>query len=173
MAARALHLAAAPASYFSRGAGCARGTAVAPAAARWLSGGGSARPAPAPPTHPSGLTLYGSGGRGMGLDVPPSREPLYRESPLNLFFQRYYYLLKGVGVFSRRANTGVNSEAIFRSLEEQATQDAWWVSLGLQRDWITEHALISLHVWMFHNRFKVRAGVCTCGRGWGSGGGGG
>ena len=48
------------------------------------------------------------------------------QSPPNVFVQRYYYLLKGLGVFSRRATTGTNSEAIFRSIEEQATQDVWW-----------------------------------------------
>ena len=48
------------------------------------------------------------------------------QSPLNLFFQRYYYLVKAAGAFSRRAKTGVGSEAIFRSIEEQATQSAWW-----------------------------------------------
>jgi hypothetical protein len=41
---------------------------------------------------------------------------------------RYYYLLKAMGVFSRKARTGGGSEAIFRSLEEQATQDVWWQS---------------------------------------------
>lgn len=28
-------------------------------------------------------------------------------------------------------------------------------ALGIQKNWITEHALISLHVWLLHNRFKV------------------
>jgi hypothetical protein len=28
-------------------------------------------------------------------------------------------------------------------------------ALGLPKNWITEHALIALHVWIFHNRFKV------------------
>lgn len=29
------------------------------------------------------------------------------------------------------------------------------VALGIKRDWITEHSLLALHVWIFHNRFKV------------------
>lgn len=70
--------------------------------------------------------------------------------------KRYYYLLKGMGVFSRKATTGVNSEALFRSIEEQATQEVWWQALGLPKNWITEHSLLALHVWIFHNRFKVR-----------------
>lgn len=48
------------------------------------------------------------------------------QSPHNVFVQRYYYLMKGLGVFSRKAVTGTNSEAIFRSIEEQATQSVWW-----------------------------------------------
>jgi len=30
-----------------------------------------------------------------------------------------------------------------------------FAALGLPRNWITEQALISLHIWLFHNRFKV------------------
>ena len=39
---------------------------------------------------------------------------------------RWYYALKGVGVFSRKARIGLGSEDLFRSLEEQSTQEAWW-----------------------------------------------
>ena len=48
------------------------------------------------------------------------------QSPLNMFMQRYYYMLRAIGVFSRKATTGVHSEAIFRSVEEQATQNIWF-----------------------------------------------
>lgn len=118
------------------------------------SGGGGSQPQHQQPTHPSGLMLYGGSGRGLGLDVPPSREPLYREvsargvcqvapslfpllalhtralapwahnvlctlsnvscfpyalclqSPLNLFFQRYYYLVKVRGETGREREGG-------------------------------------------------------------------
>ena len=69
--------------------------------------------------------------------------------------KRYYYLLKAMGVWSRRARVGVSSEALYRSIEEQATQDIWWRALGIPKNWITEHSLIALHVWIFHNRFKI------------------
>ncbi len=68
--------------------------------------------------------------------------------------KRYYYLLKVVGAWSQKARVGVSSEGLFRSIEEQATQEIWWRALGLPKTWITEQALISLHVWIFHNRFK-------------------
>ena len=109
---------------------------------------------PSQPSHPSGLTLTG-GGRGMGLDIPPSRSPLWKPSPLPSFLNRYYYLFRAMGVFGRSATMGGNSEAIMRSIEEQATQEVWWEALRLPRTWIAEHAMITLHVWMFHNRFKV------------------
>ena len=140
-------------------------SAAAPAAAPAAASAAAAAANPAPPgrpharlpapAHPSGLTLFGGSGSGLGLGVPASYEPRYRPSPLNLFFQRYYYMLRGLGVFSRRATVGVNSEAIYRSIEEQATQEGWWDALGLPRTWIAEHAMIALHVWMFHCRFKV------------------
>ena len=60
-----------------------------------------------------------------------------------------------MGVFSRRSVVGQNSEAIFRSIEEQATQSIWWTSLNLPSNWITEHSMIALHVWILHNRFKI------------------
>jgi hypothetical protein len=31
-----------------------------------------------------------------------------------------------VGVFSRKARIGTSSDDIWRSVEEQATQDIWW-----------------------------------------------
>lgn len=68
---------------------------------------------------------------------------------------RYYYMFTAMGVFSQTAKVGNQSESLFRSVEEQATQDAWWAALSLPRTWINEHALIALHVWIFHNRFKV------------------
>lgn len=40
--------------------------------------------------------------------------------------ERVKYLLKLTGAFGLKATTGVSSEAIFRSLEEQATQNVWW-----------------------------------------------
>jgi len=104
--------------------------------------------------HPSGLTLWGDG-KGTGVGLPASRPSYWQPTPPNVFVRRYYYLLKLLGVFSRKAEAGGSSEAIFRSIEEQATQSVWWDTLGLQRNWITEHAMISLHVWLLHNRFKV------------------
>lgn len=68
---------------------------------------------------------------------------------------KYYYMLNAMGVFSQKARVGGHSEALYRSIEEQATQDIWWDALKLPRNWITEQAMISLHVWIFHNRFKV------------------
>lgn len=68
---------------------------------------------------------------------------------------RYLYLFKSMGVFSRRARVGVASEAIYRSIEEQATQDIWWEVLKLPKNWITEHALIALHIWIFHCRWTL------------------
>lgn len=104
--------------------------------------------------HPSGLTFSGTG-TGKGLDVPNSRPAYFQPSPHSEFVHRYWYLLKVMGFFSRKAETGVSSEDLFRSIEEQATQEVWWEALGIQRNWITEQALISLHVWLLHNRFKV------------------
>jgi hypothetical protein len=80
---------------------------------------------------------------------------------------RYKPLLTAVGAFSARASVGVHSEAIFRSIEEQATQEAWYTSLRLPRTWITEHSLIALHVWILHNRAKLDYNVSPvefCGR---------
>jgi hypothetical protein len=106
-------------------------------------------------THPSGLTLVGGPGAGMGLDIPASRPSYYQPGPLNAFARRHYYLLNVMGVFSQKARVGAASEALYRSIDEQATQSAWWTALGLPRTWIAEHALIAMHVWVFHNRFKV------------------
>ena len=97
---------------------------------------------------------------GSGLGLPASRAPLYRESPLSAFAQRYRPLLSALGVFSRRARVGQASDDLWRSLEEQATQDCWFSppargGLGLRREWITEHALLALHAWILHNRLKV------------------
>lgn len=80
---------------------------------------------------------------------------------------RYKYLLTALGVFSAKATIGVNSEAIFRSIEEQATQDVWYTALRIPRTWIAEQALISLHVWILHNRAKLDYNVKPvemCGR---------
>lgn len=117
-------------------------------------------------SHPSGLTFWG-GGTGKGLELSASRPPLYKEpTKHNVFVNRYYYLLKGMGVFSPKARLGLQSEALFRSIEEQATLNTWFDTLRLPRTWITEHSLIALHVWLFHNRFKVdyNASGEYCGR---------
>ena len=60
-----------------------------------------------------------------------------------------------MGSFSSAASLGEASTDVFASLEEQATQAAWWDALQLPRTWITEHSLLALHVWILHNRFKV------------------
>lgn len=94
-------------------------------------------------------------GDGLGIPFEPSRQPLYEPSPPTAFVSRYYYLLKAVGAFSARSRGAVNSETIFASAEEQATQAAWWRAMKLPRTWFTEHSLIALHVWLLHNRAKV------------------
>lgn len=94
-------------------------------------------------------------GDGLGLPFPPSREPLYKPSPLSAFMSRYKPLLSAAGVFSSRARLGLGSETLFRSVEEQATAGAWWDALRLPRTWIVEHSMLALHVWILHNRFKV------------------
>ena len=101
-------------------------------------------------------------GKGLGLPLPPSREPLYRASPPNSFISRYHYLLKAMGGFSAKARIGEASNDIFASLEEQATQNAWWDSLRLPRTWMSEHSMVSLHVWILNQRFKVDYNI----RGW-------
>ena len=106
------------------------------------------------PSHPSGLNFWGTG-KGLGLALPPNRAPLYQEAPHNDFVQRYYWLVKAMGMFTLKARIGVNSETIFRSIEEQALQNCWFEALRLERNWLSEHSLIALHVWLFHNRFKV------------------
>jgi hypothetical protein len=68
---------------------------------------------------------------------------------------RYYYLFKALGVFGLRARVGGHSESVWRSAEEQGAQDLWFDTLGIPRTWMTEHALIVLHVWILNNRFKV------------------
>jgi hypothetical protein len=45
---------------------------------------------------------------------------------MSAFMRSHYLLFKAMGVFSTRSKLGQNSEAIFRSLEEQATQNLWW-----------------------------------------------
>jgi len=94
-------------------------------------------------------------GAGLGFAQPPSRAPLYAPSPLTPAVARYYWLFRAMGAFSERAERGGASEALFRSVEEQATQEAWWRSLGLPRSWLAEHALVALHVWVLHCRLKV------------------
>ncbi len=89
------------------------------------------------------------------MEIEPAHTLIRLQSPLSEFASRYHYLLSALGVYSQKARVGGQSESLFRSLEEQATQDAWWASLGLPRNWITEHSLVALHVWMFHCRFKV------------------
>ena len=80
---------------------------------------------------------------------------------------RYKHLLTALGTFTPKATIGKNSEAIFRSVEEQATQDVWYAALCIPRTWIAEHSLICLHVWMLHNRAKLDYNVRPeemCGR---------
>jgi len=114
-----------------------------------------AAPASAPPSLQSAL--------GMGLSLPPSRAPLFRPSPLSAFARRYEPLLSALGVFSRRAAVGQASDDLWRSVEEQATQECWFGGagggaqggLGLRRTWAAEHALLALHLWIVHCRLKV------------------
>jgi cytochrome b pre-mRNA-processing protein 3 len=60
-----------------------------------------------------------------------------------------------MGSFRPSTRLAESSHDVFASLEEQATQNAWWEALRLPRTWITEHSLLALHVWILHNRFKV------------------
>lgn len=50
---------------------------------------------------------------------------------------------------------GENAATVFRSIEEQATQDAWFEALGIPRTWLSEHSLIALHVWIIHRRHML------------------
>jgi len=116
--------------------------------------------APAPPLPSLSAPLVAPRALGSGLGLPASRAPLYRESPLSAFAQRYRPLLSALGVFSKRAQLGQASDDLWRSVEEQATQDCWFAppargGLGLRREWITEHALLALHAWIVHARLKV------------------
>jgi hypothetical protein len=91
--------------------------------------------------------------------TPPLPSPILTpppaQSPISDFARKYYYLLKGMGVFGLKSRIGQASESVYRSIEEQATAEIWWSSLNLPRTWINEQALISLHVWILHNRCKV------------------
>lgn len=61
--------------------------------------------------------------------VPPTHahtRTICLQTPLNMFMKKYYYLLKTLGVWSSKARVGTNSTALFRSIEEQATQNMWW-----------------------------------------------
>lgn len=60
-----------------------------------------------------------------------------------------------MGVFGTKSRVGQGSEALYRSIEEQSIQNKWFTELALPHTWITEHCLLALHVWIFHNRFKV------------------
>lgn len=88
-------------------------------------------------------------------DLQAQRQALYLPDPLTPMEKKYYYLLKAMRVYSNKAQTGKFSEALFRSVEEQATQDCVYDVLNLTHDFTTEHALMTLHIWMLHCRFKV------------------
>ena len=101
---------------------------------------------------------------GMGLNLPPIREPLYKPSPRSSFADRYYHLLNAFGVFGPKAAQRQSSDDLFRSIEDQATQEAWFKPSGLtslQRSWMSEHSLIAIHVWILHNRLKVDYNIST------------
>lgn len=101
---------------------------------------------------------------GMGLNLPPIREPLYKPSPRSSFAERYYHLLNLLGVFGPKASQRLSSDDLFRSIEDQATQEAWFKPSGLgslQRSWVSEHTLIAIHVWIIHNRLKVDYNINT------------
>jgi len=67
-----------------------------------------------------------------------------------------------MGGFSGKARVGEASCDVFASVEEQATQNAWWDALRLPRTWMSEHSMVALHVWIVNQRFKVDYNV----RGW-------
>jgi hypothetical protein len=88
-------------------------------------------------------------------------------------FERVKFFLRLAGAFSEKSTIATNGQALFRSCEEQATVETWfqgtlihpedarqavkyiYAALGLPKRWEFDHALITLHVWLFHNRFKV------------------
>ena len=48
------------------------------------------------------------------------------QDPLNAFERKWHWLLRGMRVYGTKAKILVNSEAIFRSAEEQATQNCFY-----------------------------------------------
>ena len=55
------------------------------------------------------------------------------QDPLTKFERRWYWLLKTMAVYSKKGLILRNSEALFRSLEEQATQDSFYTCTVWQR----------------------------------------
>lgn len=83
---------------------------------------------------------------------------------------------------SKQAVYGANAEAVYRSIEEQATQDCWFegefpearrsgrrlsahphpsltahlrAALNIRRTFMTEQAMLNLHVWLLHKRHML------------------
>ena len=110
----------------------------------------SAAPATSPPP-----AADADASAAWSVPAAASRPSYYAPSPPNAFVRRYAPLLRAVGFFSQRAEAGGASEDAFRSAEEQATAPAWGPALGLRPSWMSETALIGLHVWLFHNRYKL------------------
>ncbi len=48
-----------------------------------------------------------------------------------------------------------NASSVWRSIEDQATQDAWFDALNIPRSWMSEHALLAMHVWILHRRHML------------------
>jgi hypothetical protein len=87
--------------------------------------------------------------------LPLQREALWRPSALRYWERTLYPVLRAVGGYSLWAQQSRNADAVWRSVEEQATQDAWFENLGLRRTFMTEHALLVLHTWLVHKRFTL------------------
>ena len=88
-------------------------------------------------------------------NMPVSREPLFRPRPYTWYEYHTKWFLRAVGAYSKTAQIAENARAVWRSVEEHATADCWFESLGIRRTFMTEHAIIALHIWMLHRRHIV------------------
>eukprot|EP01138_Halocafeteria_seosinensis_P006805 gb/GECG01006958.1/.p1 GENE.gb/GECG01006958.1/~~gb/GECG01006958.1/.p1 ORF type:complete len:416 (+),score=59.94 gb/GECG01006958.1/:1-1248(+) len=88
-------------------------------------------------------------------NIPTQRVPMYKPPPFTYKEKFFYPLRKAMGAYSKWAIMANNARTVFRSLEEQATQDCWFDALGLDRTWLNEHNLIALHVWIVHRRHMI------------------
>lgn len=88
-------------------------------------------------------------------NMPVQREPLWQPKPFTYPEKVFYPVLKALGMYSKWAQYGANADAVWRSIEEQATHDCWFEALNLRRTFMTEHALLTMHVWILHKRHML------------------